>query len=86
MTEAQGVFAPIFKRRDEIILCPGKRKRKVTLSAGVLKNPKKQRWAPAAGLAFLGVFSLSMYPAVLAAGLNWKSSLPCSIRPKSPVT
>jgi hypothetical protein len=28
-----GEFAPNFKRRDEIILCPGKRKRKVTLSA-----------------------------------------------------
>jgi hypothetical protein len=28
-----GVFAPNFKRRDEIILCPGQRKRKVSVSA-----------------------------------------------------
>jgi hypothetical protein len=28
-----GVFAPNFKRRDEIILCPGQRKRKVSVGA-----------------------------------------------------
>lgn len=38
-----GVFAPNFKRRDEIILCPGKRKRKVTLSALDAENSAKTK-------------------------------------------
>ena len=38
-----GVFAPNFKRRDEIILAPGRRKRKISLGPkGAEKSPKSK--------------------------------------------
>jgi len=38
-----GVFAPNFKRRDEVILVPGKRKRKISLGPqGAEKSPKSK--------------------------------------------
>ncbi len=36
-----GVFAPNFKRRDEIILAPGRRKRKVSLKPGGAEKSEK---------------------------------------------
>jgi hypothetical protein len=81
-----GVFAPNFKRRDEIILCPGTRKRKVSRGvAGVAKSQKQKVGSGSWARLLRRVFAIDV-SAVLAAGLNWKSSLPCSIRPKSPDT
>jgi hypothetical protein len=43
MIRYSGVFAPNFKRRDAIILCPGKRKRKVLLNSACKAEKNQKR-------------------------------------------
>jgi len=58
-----GVFAPNFKRRDEIILCPGQRKRKVSLGSVDCGGQSKKKKVSAGSWArlLLRVFSVDVF-------------------------